>query len=91
MKKRIFYFPKLKIIESGQLLHVINSHHNLNTGKCAKYIGDEVSTYNLILPEAQLSENNDDKIASINETMNGYLKRSILKHIIIRIYMLNEN
>ena len=27
-----------------------------------KYIGDEVSTYNLILPEAQLSENNDDKI-----------------------------
>ena len=42
-------------------------------------IGDEVSTYNLILPEAQLSENNDDKIASINETMNGYLKRSIFE------------
>ena len=42
-----------------------------------KYVGDEVSTYNLILPEAQLSENNDDKIASINETMNGYLKRSM--------------
>lgn len=39
-----------------------------------KYVGDEVSTYNLILPEAQLSENNDDKIASINETMNSYLK-----------------
>lgn len=36
-----------------------------------KYVGDEVSTYNLILPEAQLSENNDDKIASINETMNS--------------------
>lgn len=44
-----------------------------------KYVGDEVSTYNLILPEAQLSENNDDKIASINETMNSYLKRNIFE------------
>ena len=40
LKKRIFYFPKLKIIESGQLLHVINSHHNLNTGKMCKNISE---------------------------------------------------
>lgn len=44
-----------------------------------KYIGDEVSTYNLILPEAQLSGNNDDKIANINETMNSYLKKNIFE------------
>lgn len=44
-----------------------------------KYVGDEVSTYNLILPEAQLLENNDDKIANINETMNSYLKKSIFE------------
>lgn len=44
-----------------------------------KYVGDEVSTYNLILPEAQLSENNDDRIANINETMNSYLKKNIFE------------
>lgn len=44
-----------------------------------KYVGDEVSTYNLILPEAQLLENNDDRIANINETMNSYLKKNIFE------------
>lgn len=39
-EKTDILLPQLKIIESGQLLHAINSHHNLNTGKMCKNMSE---------------------------------------------------
>ncbi len=47
--------------------------------KLKEYVGDEVSTLNLILPEAYLSKDNFADIKRINDNMNIYLKSGIFK------------
>ena len=44
-----------------------------------KYVNNEISTYNLILPEAYLSDDNTSKIADINKTMSNYLQKNIFE------------
>ena len=41
------------------------------------FVGDSPSAYNLILPEALLSEDDNEKISQINATMNEYLEKNI--------------
>ncbi|TNF09715.1 MAG: DUF1015 domain-containing protein [Bacillota bacterium] len=46
-----------------------------------EFIGDEPSTYNMILPEVYLEKMKDETILSINQCMEDYLKRDVLKSI----------
>lgn len=42
-----------------------------------KLVGDDVSSYHLILPEAELSINDSDRIVEINKIMEEYLQKGI--------------
>jgi uncharacterized protein (DUF1015 family) len=49
--------------------------------KLKEFIGDEPSTYSMILPEVYLEKMNDDTITQINHCMEDYLEKNIFKSI----------
>lgn len=44
-----------------------------------EYVGNAPSAFNIIFPEARLSDNNEEKIASINANMRKYLDGGVFK------------
>lgn len=44
-----------------------------------EFVKNDISSFHLILPEAELSEDNDARITKINRTMEHYLKKHIFR------------
>ncbi len=49
--------------------------------KLREYVGDDPSTYHLILPEVYLEDRKDSTIEKINNTMHEYVQKKIFKSI----------
>lgn len=51
------------------------------------YVGDSPSTLHMVFPEAYLNQDDEKRIASINHTMEDYLKKGCSSLILTAFFM----